>query len=58
MRALFVLAVMFVNTVWMGLIVIIASALRVRDAKWIYEGIPRLWCKANLRAAGVRLRNA
>jgi 1-acyl-sn-glycerol-3-phosphate acyltransferase len=56
MRALFVLAVMVVNTIWMGLIVIIASALRVRDAKWIYEGIPRLWCKANLRAAGVRLR--
>lgn len=56
MRALFVLAVMFVNTVWMGLIVIIASALRVRNAKWIYEDIPRLWCKAILRAAGVRLQ--
>jgi 1-acyl-sn-glycerol-3-phosphate acyltransferase len=55
MRALFVLAVMFVNTVWMGLIVITASALRVRNAKWIYEDIPRLWCKAILRAAGVRL---
>jgi 1-acyl-sn-glycerol-3-phosphate acyltransferase len=56
MRALFVLAVMLVNLVWMGLIVILASALRIRNAKWIYEGIPRLWCKANLRAAGVKLR--
>jgi 1-acyl-sn-glycerol-3-phosphate acyltransferase len=56
MRALFVLAVLFVNTIWMGLIVILASALRIREAKWIYEGIPRLWCKAILRAAGVRLR--
>jgi 1-acyl-sn-glycerol-3-phosphate acyltransferase len=56
MRALFVLAVMFVNTIWMGLIVIIASALGVRNAKWIYEDVPRLWCRAILRAAGVRLR--
>jgi 1-acyl-sn-glycerol-3-phosphate acyltransferase len=56
MRALFVLAVMAVNTVWMGLTVIIASALRIKNAKWIYEGIPPLWCKAILRAAGVRLR--
>jgi 1-acyl-sn-glycerol-3-phosphate acyltransferase len=56
MRALFVLAVMLVNLVWMGLIVILASALRIRNVKWIYEGIPRLWCKANLRAAGVKLR--
>jgi 1-acyl-sn-glycerol-3-phosphate acyltransferase len=55
MRALFVLAVMLVNMIWMGLIVILASALRIRNAKWIYEGIPRLWCKANLRAAGVKL---
>jgi len=55
MRALFVLAVMLVNTIWMGLTVILASALRIRNAKWIYEGIPRLWCKANLRAAGVTL---
>lgn len=55
MRALFVLAVIVVNTVWMGLTVIIASALRIRNAKWIYEGIPRLWCKAILRAAGVTL---
>jgi len=56
MRALFVLAVMVVNAVWMGLTVIIASALRIRNARWIYEGIPRLWCKANLRAAGVQMR--
>ena len=56
MRALFVLAVMFVNTVWMGLLVIIAATLRIKNAPWIFEGIPRLWCKANLRAAGVRLR--
>jgi 1-acyl-sn-glycerol-3-phosphate acyltransferase len=56
MRALFVLTVMVVNTVWMGLTVIVASALRVRNARWIYEGIPRMWCKAILRAAGVRLR--
>jgi 1-acyl-sn-glycerol-3-phosphate acyltransferase len=55
MRALFVLAVMLVNMIWMGLIIILASALRIRNAKWIYEGIPRLWCKANLRAAGVKL---
>jgi hypothetical protein len=33
MRALFVLLVLFVNTIWMGLIVILASALRVRRAK-------------------------
>jgi 1-acyl-sn-glycerol-3-phosphate acyltransferase len=56
MRALFVLAVIFVNTVWMGLTVIVASALRIRGARWIYDGIPRLWCKAILRAAGVRMR--
>jgi 1-acyl-sn-glycerol-3-phosphate acyltransferase len=56
MRALFVLAVMFVNTIWMGSIVLLASALRIRDVKWIYEDIPRLWCKAILRAAGVTLR--
>ena len=56
MRSIFVLAVIFVNTVWMGLTVIVASALRIRNAKWIYEGIPRLWCKAILGAAGVRLR--
>ena len=56
MRAIFVLAVLFVNTVWMGLTVIIASALRIRNARWIYEGIPRLWCKAILRAAGVTMR--
>jgi 1-acyl-sn-glycerol-3-phosphate acyltransferase len=56
MRALFVLAVIFVNTVWMGLTVIVASALRVRRATWIYDGIPRLWCKAILRAAGVQMR--
>jgi 1-acyl-sn-glycerol-3-phosphate acyltransferase len=56
MRALFVLLVLFVNTIWMGTIVILASALRIRSAKWIYEGIPRLWCKAVLRAAGVRMR--
>ena len=55
MRAVFVLAVMFVNTVWMGLTVIIASALRVRNARWIFDGLPRLWCKAILRAAGVKL---
>jgi 1-acyl-sn-glycerol-3-phosphate acyltransferase len=56
MRALFVLAVLFVNTLWMGLVIVIASALRIRKATWIYEGIPRLWCKATLRAAGVKLR--
>lgn len=56
MRALFVLAVIFVNTVWMGLTVIIASALRIRNARWIYDGIPRLWCRAILRAAGVTMR--
>jgi 1-acyl-sn-glycerol-3-phosphate acyltransferase len=56
MRAIFVLAVIFVNTVWMGLTVIIASALRIGNAKWIYEGIPRLWCQAILRAAGVTMR--
>jgi 1-acyl-sn-glycerol-3-phosphate acyltransferase len=56
MRALFVLAVLFVNTIWMGTIVILASVLRIRDAKWIYEDIPRLWCKAVLRAAGVSMR--
>ena len=56
MRALFVLVVLFVNTIWMGTIVILASALRIRNAKWIYEDIPRLWCKAILRAAGVRMR--
>ena len=56
MRALFVLAVIFLNTVWMGLTVIIASTLRIRNARWIYEGIPRLWCKAILRAAGVTMR--
>ena len=56
MRALLVLAMIVVNTVWMGLTVIIASALRIRNVKWIYEGIPRLWCKAILRAAGVTLR--
>ena len=55
MRALFVLAVIFVNTVWMGLTVIIASALRIRNAR-IYDRIPRLWCKAILRAAGVKMR--
>jgi 1-acyl-sn-glycerol-3-phosphate acyltransferase len=54
MRALFVLAVLFVNTVWMGLTVIIASALRVNSR--LYEGIPRLWCRAILRAAGVTMR--
>jgi 1-acyl-sn-glycerol-3-phosphate acyltransferase len=56
MRALFVLAVIVVNTVWMGLTVIIASALRIRKARWIYEGIPRLWCQVILRAAGVTMR--
>jgi 1-acyl-sn-glycerol-3-phosphate acyltransferase len=56
MRAIFVLAVLAVNTVWMGLTVIIASALRIKKARWIYEGIPRLWCQAILRAAGVTMR--
>ena len=56
MRALFVLLVLFVNTIWMGLIVILASALRLRRARWVYEGIPRIWCKAILRAAGVKVR--
>ncbi|MGQ0714016.1 MAG: lysophospholipid acyltransferase family protein [Gemmatimonadaceae bacterium] len=56
MRALFVLAVMLVNTIWMGTTVIVAAALRIRNARWIYEGMPRLWCKAILRAAGVRMR--
>ena len=56
MRALFVLTVIFVNTVWMGLTVIVASALRIKKARWIFEGIPRLWCQAVLRAAGVTLR--
>ena len=56
MRALFVLAVIFVNTVWMGLTVILASTLRIKNARGIYEGIPRLWCKAILRAAGVTMR--
>ena len=56
MRALFVLVVLSVNTIWMGTIVILASALRIRNARWIYEGIPRLWCKAILRAAGVKMR--
>lgn len=56
MRAIFVLAVMLVNTIWMGSIVILASVLRIRNAKWIYEDIPRLWCKLNLRAAGVTMR--
>jgi 1-acyl-sn-glycerol-3-phosphate acyltransferase len=36
--------------------VILASALRIRNARWVYEGIPRLWCKAILRAAGVKMR--
>ena len=54
MRALFVLGVIFVNTVWMGLTVIIASALRIKSS--LYEGIPRLWCRAILRAAGVTMR--
>jgi 1-acyl-sn-glycerol-3-phosphate acyltransferase len=56
MRPLFVLSVMAVNTIWMGTLVLLASALGVRKAKWIYEDIPRLWSRAILRAAGVTLR--
>lgn len=56
MRALFVLAVMAVNTIWMGAVVLLAYAVGVRKSKWIYERIPRMWARAILRAAGVRIR--
>jgi 1-acyl-sn-glycerol-3-phosphate acyltransferase len=56
MRTLFVLLTLLVLTPIFGTIVIIAGLLGVRDREGgVFDVIPSLWCRAILRAAGVKV---
>jgi 1-acyl-sn-glycerol-3-phosphate acyltransferase len=57
MRTLLVALTLIVLTPVLGMIVIVAGLLGVRDrAGGIFDWAPRFWCRWILRAAGVRLR--
>jgi 1-acyl-sn-glycerol-3-phosphate acyltransferase len=56
MRTVLVLLVLLLATPPLGAAVIVASMLRVRDRRGsIFDHVPRLWCAALLKAAGVRV---
>jgi 1-acyl-sn-glycerol-3-phosphate acyltransferase len=56
MRTLLVLVVLLTLTPALGLLVIIAAVLRIPDGEGaVYDWAPRVWSRALLRAAGVRL---
>jgi len=57
MRSLLVLLTLLVMTPVLGSMVIVAALVKVKDRKGgIYDLAPRLWSRALLRAAGVRVR--
>jgi 1-acyl-sn-glycerol-3-phosphate acyltransferase len=56
MRTLLVLVVLLTLTPVLGLLVVIAAALRIPDGDGaVYDWAPRLWSRALLSAAGVRV---